>query len=608
MKRPRSYFSHLLTALVFTLLIAGVLAPDRMHAEDTVDLSGTWRFRFDPSDVGESDGWQRPGKETWNTMQVPMSYNAGDQSWYAGAGWYRTSFQVPANWSGGHLFLKFLGVNIRSKIWVNGQLVGEHNYPYLPFEVDITDAVKPGATNWLVVRADNRILARAVPDKNWDGWWNYGGIIRAVKLVRRPDVYTRDAIIETTLGQDGAWHLNLLLNTFNLRSSNKGSFDLTINDAQGNPVYNGVGQKQIPAGHTQYNFTIRLDNVRAWTPASPNLYTLHVITAEEGQNQEHEIAIRFGFRQIEVRGTQIVLNGKPILIKGISRHEMYPGVGMTVSEQQLRSDLRDIKELGCNMIRTTHYAQDPRFYDLADEMGFLVWTEIPAWKTSVDVLSDESVWQHYLAPQLEALVQNFRTHPSVIIWSVGNEFRSNTEAGKNYVRRAARYVKALDRTRLVSFASDKHRPGADDESFQFVDVLSINEYYGWYYGTMQDVGPTLDRLHQKWPDKPILISEVGSGTVPGIHNPNPGDSGKDYSVEYQQKFLRTHLNQIYAENRRSFVAGALLWIYNDFPDPHRVGGGHPVQNNYVNSKGLVTRDRQRKPAFDTVKEIFHTLP
>jgi len=579
-----------------------------MHAEDTVDLSGTWRFRFDPSDVGESDGWQRPGKETWNTMQVPMSYNAGDQSWYAGAGWYRTSFQVPANWSGGHLFLKFLGVNIRSKIWVNGQLVGEHNYPYLPFEVDITDAVKPGATNWLVVRADNRILARAVPDKNWDGWWNYGGIIRAVKLVRRPDVYTRDAIIETTLGQDGAWHLNLLLNTFNLRSSNKGSFDLTINDAQGNPVYNGVGQKQIPAGHTQYNFTIRLDNVRAWTPASPNLYTLHVITAEEGQNQEHEIAIRFGFRQIEVRGTQIVLNGKPILIKGISRHEMYPGVGMTVSEQQLRSDLRDIKELGCNMIRTTHYAQDPRFYDLADEMGFLVWTEIPAWKTSVDVLSDESVWQHYLAPQLEALVQNFRTHPSVIIWSVGNEFRSNTEAGKNYVRRAARYVKALDRTRLVSFASDKHRPGADDESFQFVDVLSINEYYGWYYGTMQDVGPTLDRLHQKWPDKPILISEVGSGTVPGIHNPNPGDSGKDYSVEYQQKFLRTHLNQIYAENRRSFVAGALLWIYNDFPDPHRVGGGHPVQNNYVNSKGLVTRDRQRKPAFDTVKVIFHALP
>jgi len=241
-------------------------------------------------------------------------------------------------------------------------------------------------------------------------------------------------------------------------------------------------------------------------------------------------------------------------------------------------------------------------------MGFLVWTEIPAWQSSVAVLADDSVWRTSIVPQLEGLVQNYRTHPSIIIWSVGNEFDSDTEEGMNYVRRATRYVRALDRTRLVSFASDKHRPEDNDQSFQFVDVIAINEYYGWYYGTMQDVGPTLDRLHQKWPDKPIMISEVGSGAVPGIHNANPRNSGKDYSVEYQQKFLRTHLSQIYDETRRSYMAGAVLWIYNDFPDPHRVGGGHPVQNNYVNSKGLVTQDRQRKPAFDTVKEIFHALP
>ncbi len=588
-------------------LVFGLLQYAPLQAEERLDLSGTWRFRYDPSEYGEEKGWQEPGERTWNTLQVPMSYNAGSESWYNGVGWHRTSFQVPPGWSGGHLFLRFLGVNIHCKIWVNGELVGEHRYPYLPFEIDVTDAVNSGETNWLVVRVDNRIREQAVPDKNWDGWWNYGGIIREVSLVHRPQIYTRGAVIETRMVSENAWKLDFLLNTYNLGSDARGTFELTVRNPRGEEIWNGVGEKQILGGHTQYSFGMRMAEVEAWSPQSPALYSLRIITSQEAQNWQHEKIIRFGFRDIEIRGTQIYLNGKPLLIKGISRHEMYPGAGMTLSEERLRSDLEDIKELGCNMIRTAHYAQHPRFYDLADEMGFLVWTEIPAWKTSVEVLTHWRVWERSIKPQLESLVTNYQTHPSIIVWSVGNEFDSSSEQGMTYVERATNYIRGLDPTRLVTFASDEHRPRDNDRSFRFVDIIAINEYYGWYYGTIHDIGPTLDRLHQAWPGKPILIAETGAGSLLSIHNSSPPDAGKDYSVEYQVKFFRTHLNQIFDKSRRDFVAGALVWIYNDFPDPHRVGGGHPVQNNYVNSKGLVTQERERKPAYEAVQDIFRSL-
>ncbi|HKJ67696.1 MAG TPA: glycoside hydrolase family 2 TIM barrel-domain containing protein, partial [bacterium] len=425
--------------------------------------------------------------------------------------------------------------------------------------------------------------------------------------VHRPQIYTRDAIIETPMISENVWKLDLLLNTFNLGSEARGTFELTIRDPQGREIYNGIGSRQVLSGHTQYSYSMRMEDVQAWSPESPALYSLRIITSQEVQNRQHEKTLRFGFREIEVRGTQIYLNGEPLLIKGISRHEMYPGVGMTLTGEQMRADLEDIKSLGCNMIRTAHYAQHPRFYDLADEMGFLIWTEIPAWKTSVEVLTRWRVWEQSIKPQLEALVAEFRTHPSIVVWSVGNEFNSATDQGMTYVERATNYVRGLDPTRLVTFASDEHRPDNNDRSFQFVDIIAINEYYGWYYGAMNDIGPALDRLYETWPDKPILVAETGAGSLLSMHNSNPPDAGKDYSVEYQEKFLRTHLHQIFAENRSGFMAGALVWLYNDFPDPHRVGGGHPMQNNYVNSKGLVSQERQRKPAFQTVQEIFRSL-
>jgi len=605
----RKNFPGTLSGLLFGLLIVlGVFSfSPRLQAEEIVDLSGTWLFRFDPMEYGEEKGWYETSATTWNTMQVPMSFNAGDNSWYSGMGWYRTSFKVPVSWDEDHIFLKFLAVNHRCKIWVNGEMVGENNFPYLPFEINITDHVIAGRENRLVVQVDNRILAGGFPDKNWDGWWNYGGIIREVQLIRRPQIYTKDVIINTQLLPDSTWRLDLLLDTYNLGNQVTGNFEVAVLDQEGRELWSGIGNRQIPGGRTQYSFMMRMEDIRPWSPQSPELYDLRVITSMGAYNWEDEKIFRFGFRDVEIRGTQFFLNGEPLTIKGISRHEMYPGSGMTLTEDQMRADLRDIKELGCNLIRTAHYTQHPLFYDLADEMGFLVWTEIPAWKTSTEVLTNWRIWEFSLKPQFESMIEYYRRHPSIVIWSVGNEFQSDTEQGALYVERATNYIRGLDPTRLVTFASDQYMSDMQDTSFQFVDFIAINEYYGWENGTNQDVGPTLDQIHQQWPDKPILVSGAGTGSLMSIHNPNPVGNEKDYSVEHQSFYLRTHLNQIYDSSRRDFVSGAIVWYYNDFPDPARVGNGHPPENNYINSKGLVTQTRQRKPAFEVVKEIFRNL-
>ncbi len=446
------------------------------YAEERIDLSGTWQYRFDPIGYGEEKGWQEPGHRTWNTIEVPGSFNTEQEKWYNGIVWYRRSFHLSQHWADEHFFLQFLAVNLRCKVWVNGEFVGENIFPYLPFQFDITSVVRPGETNWVVVQVNNEIIEEAVPDRNWHGWWNFGGIIREVYLIHRPALFTNEVIVRTSLTGENNWNLELLLNTYNLEETTKATFEVSLLDQTGRRIWNGVGQRQVLAGRTQFSFNIHQENVRPWSPDDPYLYSIRVITSQEDRNLQHQWLQQFGFREIRIDGTQLVLNDKPLTIRGVSRHEMYPEVEMSPSRDHIRSDLEAIKNLGCNFIRTAHYANHPDFYELADEMGFLVWSEIPAWQTSTDVLTDRAVWNNCIRPQLETLVTYYRSHPCIIIWSVGNEFDSDTEPGARYAERATNFVRGLDPDRLVTFASDRHRPGQLDQSFRFVDIIAVNEY------------------------------------------------------------------------------------------------------------------------------------
>ena len=602
-KRPHQVFILALLAGTVLLSLLSFSCQTKQAPMQPVDLSGWWAFRFDPDNRGLTEKWYiETGNIGPDSIPVPGSFNQffKDSLWYQGKVWYRKDFRVSAQWPQGRFYLRFLGVAIRSKIWLNGQQVGEHLFPYTGFELDVTKAVRPEAVNTLVVQVDNEILPASIPDTRWNGWWNFGGINRQVTFGVRPDVYTKDIAI-VTIRDSASWRLNVKLATQNFADPVKGKIKIRVSDREGREIWRHELAKVLRRGLTRSEVTASIKEARPWSPDAPNLYDL---TVETEAGSRYSKTVTFGFREIKVRGTNIFLNGKPIRIKGISRHELYPGSGSAVSKLRTEMDLEDIKKLGCNFLRLAHYPQHPYVYRLCDEMGLMVWSEIPAWKTRAEVLADSTVWATYGAPQLQEMIDEHRNHPSVVIWSVGNEFPSEKQEAAAYVKKAVDFVHRIDPTRLVTFASDRRER---DVCFDYVDVIAINEYFGWYYGTIYDVGPALDKVHAKWPSKPIIVSEVGCGSVLGWRNPNPPDAGRDYSEDYQLKYLRTHLRQIYDPGRAGFVSGAVIWNYADFPDPHRIGGGHPPFANYVNCKGLVTQDRRKKLAFDLVRELFRTI-
>jgi hypothetical protein len=309
---------------------------------------------------------------------------------------------------------------------------------------------------------------------------------------------------------------------------------------------------------------------------------------------------------VEVHGSTVLLNGKPLLLRGINRQSFYPGVGMSVPAAQTAKDFADIKALHANFVRLAHYPQPEQVYELCDRLGLLIWTEIPVWQTKASNLTDPAIWVDYLRPMLEASVKQHWNHPSVIVWSVANEIPTEKPEVAATVSKEIEYVKSLDSSRLVTFASDRREK---DVSFGPVDFIAINEYFGWYYGKQDDLGGVLDELHAMCPDKPIFVSEYGAESVAGWMRPkDSAPDAKDYSLEHQAQFLQHHLEQIYAPSRRSFMIGGAPWLYNDFPVPTKGNvADHPESLAFINAKGLVTQQREHKPAYFTVQKFYEQL-
>ena len=567
----------------------------------SVDLAGFWDFRYDPEGRGEAEGWHSAGAPAWTTIQVPGSYNQAlrNDVLYQGKAWYRTFFQAEIG-QGERALLRFAAVAIRSKVWVNGKLAGEHLFPYTGFTLDVTELVKPGR-NVLAVMADNQLLKDAIPDLACTGWWNYGGINRGVWLDIVPAVYARDLTVTTKMAP-GGWTIAMTAELVNRGAESNVTLQAELEDVAGRLLWKHTESRRLAAGEARVAPPVSgALPAYPWSPEHPALYRLRIAVTANGDTYERKVAV--GFRQIEVKGTQILLNGRPVFFKGVNYHEMYPGAGMTLSREQVRRDLTDMKAMGCNFVRLAHYPHDEQVYELADEMGLMLWSEIPAWQTRAETLGSDGVWTTYGAPQLREMIAQRRTHPSVVVWSVGNEFPSDREPVAQYVARSTALVREIDPTRLVTFASDRRER---DIAFDSADFIAINEYFGWYYGAIPDLAPNLDRIHEKWPGKPIVVSEFGAEGILGWKNPAPPDTGMDYSEDHQVKLVGSHLGYILDPSRRGYMAGALLWVYADFPNPSAFqrSAAHPPIAAYMNCKGLVTDDRRHKRVWETVREAF----
>ncbi len=568
-----------------------------IYGRDAVNLSGEWAYIVDRSRLGiRKKGGQRnfprdqvninhPLREyDWDTspvLTVPGDWNSQirELNMYEGMVWFRRKMSASPQ-PGKRYFLHFEAANYDTRVYLNGVLLGRHIGGFTPFEFEVTGKLKAGE-NSLVVSVDAAHSAATIPAEDFD-WQNFGGITRPVWLIEVPDTYIRDYWVR--LGKSGQINAEVRLDgpgSNNTRVKiHIPELDLSLSGKTG---ADGRLTTSIKAP----------EDMRLWEPASPKLYDVKI---DAGQD---DLADKIGFRTIEVRGPKMYLNGKPLMLYGISIHEEAIGrtASRTLSEAAARALLNEAKALGSNFVRLAHYPHTEIMPRLADEMGLLVWSEIPVY-WDIDFESKKTLGE--ARNMLAEMIARDKNRAAIIIWSVGNE-TPITEVRTRFMRRLIDDVRAQDPTRLVSAAMDKlPETGETDGNLitvndplgAYIDVLGINRYDGWY-------GPlTPDQVKNvKWKtefDKPILLSEFGAGALYGFR----ADPLTRWSEDYQALIYKEYIAMT---KRIPNFAGMSPWILKDFRSPRRFHGKY--QNNW-NRKGLIDPTGQRKQAFTVLQTYY----
>jgi beta-glucuronidase len=512
------------------------------------------------------------------TLKVPGDWNSQEEklSLYEGTVWYRKLFMASPK-AGKRYILYFAAVNYESHVYLNGKKLGMHKGGFTPFQFEVTSLLKSGE-NTVVVKVDNTRKKEDVPTINTD-WWNYGGITRDVFLTELPETFIHDYKIQLAKGNantiEGYIQLNGAIKTQNL----------TINIPELNLTFsvntNDKGFAEIKQSVKKISY---------WTPDNPKLYQVKITSETD------EVTDKIGFRTIETKGKDILLNGKSVFLKGISMHDENPLIpGRPRSAGDLRMLLTWAKELNCNFVRLAHYPHNEEMVRLADEMGLLVWAEVPvywtiAW-TNPDTYSNAE-------NQLTDLITRDKNRASVIIWSVGNETPLSDPRHK-FMGNLVDKARFLDNTRLVAAALELHQDGnrvvVDDVLGEKLDLVSFNEYAGWYWGgTPKEITKYyFDIKYQK----PVIISEFGADALAGFH----ADEETKFSEEYQQALYE---NQFKILSKIDGLRGMTPWILVDFRSPRRP---HPIYQEFWNRKGLISETGKKKKAFFTLRDYYKSI-
>jgi beta-glucuronidase len=562
-------------------------------SRSTVSLNGSWHYIVDVQEEGYYDDRMKP--TPWGffhnakpqkpedlieydfdkapVMQVPGDWNTQDERlfFYEGTVWFKRAFQWHRN-GNRRTLLYFGAVNYDTYVYVNGKLAGHHVGGFTPFNFDVTDMLREG-DNFVVLKVDNKRHAEAVPTQIFD-WWNYGGITRDVLLVDVESVYIED--------------YNLQLASLEGRLL---SFSVQLNK----PLSSQQITLSIPELKIKKTLTTDAEGKAAlsmkakpilWSPATPKLYQVDIQLGSESIRDE------IGFRIVETRGKQILLNGNPIFLKGISIHEEKPnGGGRANSTADAHTLLSWAKELGCNYVRLAHYPHNEYAVREAERMGMLVWSEIPVYWTIAWTNADT---YRNAVRQLTDMIRRDHNRCNVIIWSIANE-TPHSDARDQFLSRLSQKARSLDATRLISMAmevtaANHHKNRLQDNMNQYVDVISFNQYIGWY----RDVN---DAPKMEWEipyDKPVIISEFGGGAKYGLH----GAKNQRWTEEFQENLYRENCAML---DKIDGLAGTSPWILKDFRSPRRVLNG--IQD-YYNRKGLFSDDGHKKKAFYVLKEWY----
>lgn len=574
---------------------------EEISSVESIMLTGIWKFKPDNNNIGINEEWYSVNLDdsNWEDINVPGTWNEGQNvsvDWnYEGVGWYRRRFNLPESWQGENLRLKFLAVYLIADVWINGKYLGNHKGGYTEFSFDVSSLLQ--SENILAVRADNTKRPYQVPGASID-WWNCGGITREVLLEKHPKVYLKKLHITPSEIKDTSalvkvesWIENILNKEKNL--------DIKAEVLYENKVISASEEKTVKIkDENSYKLTIKIRDPKLWSPDDPQLYSLKFYWKLHESNNWWTFQDRFGIRKIETKGTKLYLNGKNIWLQGIAFHQDYEGMGSAVTLSAQRSDLERIKRLNANFVRLGHYPFHPYSLNVCDEIGLLVWSEIPVWQNSREELANEQMWQEWVKPQLDEMIDQLYNHPSIIFWSVANEI-SQTWKGEpeppeiiNYIKRATDYVRQKDSTRLVSYASAASTGGG---TWQYLDVNGKPLHYGWFHSqSVYDIGPEVDLVHRLMPNQPILAVELCGMSYPDNHRGYSED--ERFSVEYHDKLLRVDMQHLMI--RKEFVCGVTLWTLADLKGGREKG-----------TYGILSRDRKQvKHIYETIKNLYSKDP
>ena len=572
-----------------TIVLTGV---DRRPA---TSLKGEWASIVDPFFAGlfsfhheeKKNGWflnykAKPG-DAFPTeydyakapkLKVPGDWNTQRESlfYYEGPVWYEKDFSYQTK-EHTHVFLHVGAANYHSWFWVNGKKVCEHEGGYTAFNCEVTSVIHAG-DNFVVAAVDSTRHEDNVPTLETD-WWNYGGLTREVSLIEVPETFIDqyDVHLERVEG-------SVIAGWAHLSGAKAGTGVAVEIPELGARRSATVGED----GRAALHFDVK--GLERWSPETPKLYKVVIRSGADSIEES------MGFRTIETRGTEILLNGKPIFMRGVSIHAEAPyRTGRAYTDKDAETLLGWAKELGCNFVRLAHYPHDETMLRAADRMGLLVWSENPVyWALQFDnpkVLAKAE-------QQLEEEIDTSRNHAAIVLWSMANE-TPNTETRTKFIETLAEHARGLDGTRLITAALLVRAQGdtkiVDDPLGKALDVIGVNEYIGWYEGHPESADVT------KWDiayQKPLIVSEFGADARAGLH----GGEDERWTEEYQANVFRHQLPML---NKIAQLRGMSPWILMDFRSPNRPLAG--IQDEF-NRKGLISEQGQRKAAFFVLQKAY----
>lgn len=549
----------------------------------TESLNGEWHYGIDQYDTClrkkwfkeryyDEQGYSLPidySFDEWPVMQIPACWNTVSRElfYYEGSMVFTRKFSFSENVDHEEVILKIGAANYLCRVFLNGEYIGLHRGGSAPAYWNVTNALQE--ENRILITVDNTRRTEQVPSDNID-WFNYGGIYRDIELIRLPKTYIKDFGI--ALVPDGTY--NRIRVDVKLSQPMTTTALLTIEELgiqKEIAVAEGMGQELIVA------------NPELWSPENPKLYEVEISCLND------RVSDKVGFREIKIENGEILLNGKAVFLRGINCHEDSVENGKALTDEERIENLRLAKDLGCNFMRVAHYPHHENMAKLADEMGVMLWEEIPMyWAIRFE---NEKTYED-AQNQLRELITRDRNRASVIIWSVGNE-NADTDERLEFMSNLAKCARAEDDTRLISAAClvDTEKNMIADRLIDYLDIIGINEYCGWYTPDFAQLPQLMDNSN---PTKPVIITEFGADALHRYHG-SIADKGTEE--------CQAHVFEKQIETLRSidYIKGMTPWILYDFRSPRRTS----VIQNYYNRKGLLSEDKKHKKMAYGVLQKFY---